>query len=192
MNIIDKLKELGVEVTSEIEKGLGGDYISKAEHEKKLGKVEAERDQLKKDYDAAKTTLEGFEGKDFDKLTAEIAEWKKKAEDSEKEYKAALQKRDYSDALKEAGKDLKFTSTSAQKAFFAELESNPLQMRDGKILGFDDFVKSYKETDEGAFVKEESGTRSQFTTTITRQSDGNNGTDLARIRSAMGLKNDTK
>ncbi len=192
MNVIEKLKKLGVEVTPEIEKELGGDYITVQEHEKKLGKVEVERDQLQKDYDAAKETLEGFEGKDFDQLTKDVAEWKKKAEDAKKEYDTAIQQRDYKDALKELTKDLKFTSKGAEKAFMADLESNPLQMRNGKVMGFDDFLKTYKESDADAFVKEESATRSQFTAGITQQKGGDNGTDVSKIRAAMGLSNEKK
>ena len=48
----------------------------------------------------------------------------------------------------------------------SELESNPLQMRDGKVLGFDDFLKGYKESDSDAFVKEEEEHRSSFTTNM--------------------------
>lgn len=194
MNIIEKLKALNVSITPEIEKELGGDYITRAEHDKKIGKVEAERDQLKADYAAAKETLEGFEGKDFDKMTAEVAEWKAKAEQAEKDFNAKLAKRDYSDAIKELAKDIKFSSNSAKKAFMEELENNPLQLREGKVLGFEDFVKAYKENDAGAFVPEQAQTRSTFTTTVTPQtgSQGGQGTDVAHLRAIMGLSNDKK
>lgn len=189
MNIIEKLKGLNVEITPEIEKALGGDYISKQEHEKKLGVVETERDKFKEDYETASETLKGFEGKDFEQLTKDVAEWKERAEQAEKDYKAKIEQRDYSDAIKELVKDLKFTSNSAKKAFMSDLEGNPLQMRDGKVLGFEDYLKNYKENDSDAFVTEESQTRSQFTGSINQQSGGDNGTDLAKMRAVMGLSN---
>ena len=40
MNIIDKLKSLGVEVTEEVEKALSGDWVSKFEMDKKLSKMQ--------------------------------------------------------------------------------------------------------------------------------------------------------
>ena len=166
MDLIKKLKDAGIEVTAEMEEILKGDFITVQEHEKKLNKVELERDKYKEDFETASETLKGFEGKDFDQLTKDVAEWKEKAERAEKDYAAKLSQRDYSDAIKELTKDLKFTSNSAKKAFLSELESNPLQMRDGKVLGFDDFLKGYKESDSDAFVKEEEEHRSSFTTSM--------------------------
>ncbi len=164
MKILEELKKLGIELTEEQQTAVKGKFseevISINEHDKKMGKLETERDKFKADYETAKTTLEGFEGKDFDKMTAEVNEWKTKAEQAEKDYKEKLQARDYSDAIKELSKDLKFTSNSAKKAFFADLESNPLQMREGKILGFDDFVKNF---DKDAFVTEAKAHKAQFT-----------------------------
>lgn len=164
MNIIEKLKTLGVEVTPEIEKALGGDFISKEELDKKIGKIEWERDKYKQDYETAKATLDGFEGKDFDAIQKERDEWKQKAEEKEKEYAAQLEHRDYMDKLKELTKDLKFSSNSAKKAFMADLESNPLQMRNGTVLGFEDYLKQYRENDASAFISEQEEEKAQFTT----------------------------
>ena len=166
MNLIEKLKAKNIEVTQEMEEILAGDFISVQEHERKIKRVEEERDKFKQDYETASETLKGFEGKDFEALTKELAEAKESLANSEKEYKAAIEKRDYQDAIQELTKDLKFTSNSAKKAFLSELESNPLQMRDGKVLGFDDFLKGYKESDSDAFVKEEEEHRSSFTTNM--------------------------
>ena len=166
MNLIEKLKAKNIEVTQEMEEILAGDFISVQEHERKIKRVEEDRDKFKNDFETASETLKGFEGKDFEALTKELAEAKESLANSEKEYKAAIEKRDYQDAIQELTKDLKFTSNSAKKAFLSELESNPLQMRDGKVLGFDDFLKGYKESDSDAFVKEEEEHRSSFTTNM--------------------------
>lgn len=166
MNLIEKLKAKNIEVTQEMEEILTGDFISVQEHERKIKRVEEERDKFKQDYETASETLKGFEGKDFEEITRDRDEWKAKAEQAEKDYNAKIEKRDYQDAIQELTKDLKFTSNSAKKAFLSELESNPLQMRDGKVLGFDDFLKGYKESDSDAFVKEEEEHRSSFTTNM--------------------------
>lgn len=128
-----------------------------------LTKAEADRDKFKSDYEAAKATLDGFEGKDFEAITKERDEWKGKAEKSEKDYREQLSKRDYSDAVKIAVEKIGFSSNSAKKAFIAELEADPLKIKDGKLLGFDDFVKSYKETDATAFKNEAEPGSAQFT-----------------------------
>lgn len=65
MDLTKKLKDAGVEVTAEMEELLKGDYISVQEHEKKLNKVELERDKYKKDFENASETLKGFEDKDL-------------------------------------------------------------------------------------------------------------------------------
>lgn len=189
MDLIKKLKDAGIEVTSEMEEVLKGDYITTQEHEKKLGKVEAERDSLVERAENAEATLKGFEGKDFEQLNKDLATWKEKAEQAEKEYAKKLEARDYSDAIKELTKDIKFSSNAAKKSFMADLESNPLQMRDGKVLGFDDFLKNYKESDSDAFVAEENKNRSSFTGNI-NTNNSNNGTDIAQMRAIMGLSTD--
>ena len=147
INILDKLKEFNVEVTADMEKAFKGEFISVDEHNKKVKRVEDERDNLQKNYDQAKATLDGFEGKDLAQIEKDRDEWKEKAENAEKEYKQALEKRDYADLIEKATAELKFTSNSAKKAFKAELLENPLPVKDGKLLGFDDFVKVYEESD---------------------------------------------
>lgn len=189
MNMIEKLKALNVEITPEIEKALSGEWLSELEAQKKTEKATEDAKAWKKRAEAAEETLKGFEGKDYDQLQRELESWKNKAEQAEKDFKAEMEKRDYSDAVKELSKDLKFTSNSARKAFMSELESNPLQMRDGKVLGFEDFVKGYKESDADAFVKEEQETRSKFTSAI-KSGGGGDGIDLSAMRSAMGLSNE--
>ena len=167
MKIINELEKLGLEIPDDLKESItkkfGEDVITYFEHEKKIKKVEEERDTYKQNYDDAKALLDGFEGKDFDAITKERDDWKKQAEESEQKFKEEILKRDYSDAVEKAVEGLKFTSNSAKKAFVSELLSDPLKMKDGKLLGFDDYVKSYKESDKDAFVSEEDGERFQFT-----------------------------
>ena len=57
MIIIDKLKSFGVEVTEEMEKALGGDWVSRFEMEKKLTKMQ-ELENQNKELVEKQTTLE--------------------------------------------------------------------------------------------------------------------------------------
>lgn len=122
-----------------------------------------ERDNYQTQFETAKATLEGFEGKDFDAITKERDEWKQKAEQAERDFKKQIEARDYSDAVEKAADGLKFSSKSARKAFVAELLADPLKLKDGKLLGFDDYVEAYKKNDETAIVTEAEGEQAQFT-----------------------------
>lgn len=159
LKIINELEKLGLEMTDEqkesIKNSIGEEVYSKGEHEKKVKKAEDERDQYKERYETAEETLKGFDGKDFDTITKERDEWKEKAEQAEKDFNAKIAERDYKDAIEEAVKDLKFTSNSAKKAFMADIMSDPLKMKDGKLIGFSDFVEAYKKDDASAFVDEQ-------------------------------------
>lgn len=101
-----------------------------------------ERDAARTQLADANKKLEGYD-----------PDWKQKAADAEQ--KAAAQvsalKADY--AAENAAAGLKFSSTSAKKAFLAELKGKGLALQDdGKLLGFEDFVKEYKTSDPDAFA----------------------------------------
>lgn len=70
--------------------------------QKKLDDMTAERDKEKGRADTAETTLKNFDGVDVEKLKKDIVDWKKKADDAEKEYRQKIADRDFNDMLKEA------------------------------------------------------------------------------------------
>lgn len=154
MNIIEKLKQFNVEITSDMEKTFGGDFLSEQEVNKKLNKAETDRDAWKQRAETAEETLKGFEGKDFDTITKERDEWKKKAEDAEREYAEKEAEREKQELLKEAFADVKFTSESAKKAIMAQVAEG-VTVKNGKLIGFNDLLDDAKKTDASAFVDEE-------------------------------------
>lgn len=94
------------------------------------------------------------------KETQEYKDLEQKLADKEKEYgtlQTKLADRDYSDAVRSAiagangGKGVKFSSKSAEKAFLAELKTNPLEMKDGALTGFDAYLKNQMDADPDAF-----------------------------------------
>lgn len=106
-----------------------------------ISTLAAERDAARTDLKAANEKLAGYD-----------PEWKAKAEQAERkagEQVAALQ-RDY--AAQNAAAGLKFSSASAKKAFLADLKEKNLPLQDGKLMGFDDYCKAYRESDPGAFA----------------------------------------
>ena len=170
VKIISELEKLGISLTDEqkesVKKSIGEELYSKPELDKKVGKVETERDEYKERAETAEETLKGFDGKDFDTITRERDEWKRKAEQAEMDYDAKIAEREKTDLLKEAFENVKFSSESAKKAVMADIKAN-VTVKDGKLIGFKDLLEDAKKNDAGAFVdeKEEQNEQNQATFT---------------------------
>ena len=166
-NIHEILKKFGVEVPADskadFDKEVAANYKTVAEHEKKLGKVEGERDNYAEQLKTAQETLKGFEGVDLATIQSELATWKTKAENAEKDYAAKLEARDFEDALKTAMEEYKFSSTAAKNAVTEEVRKAGLKLKDGKIFGLNDLMETIKAADASAFVTEREENRARFT-----------------------------
>lgn len=132
-----------------------------AENGKDLKKLQKEnatltsdRDTWKEKAETAEEALKGFEGIDPAQVQTQLAEYKKKAEDAEKDRDAKLYERDFADALRTALDGVKFSSEAAKKAVMADIEEAGLKLKDGKILGLNDLIAQMKEKDASAFVDE--------------------------------------
>ena len=174
------MTELGIEVSADkkesLTKKVAENYVTKAEHEKKLGKAETDRDTWKGKAETAESTLKGFEGVDLETMQKDLADWKKKAEDAEKNAQAQLYERDFTDALKTEFEGIKFSSEAAKRAIMAEVKKAGLKLKDGKILGLDDLITQMKEKDASAFVDDEQQKAQQnqarFTQPTNKQGQG--------------------
>lgn len=157
-NIIDICKEFGFEVpadkVTDFNKAVAENYKTVSEVEKKVSKIEAERDAHKERADTAEQTLKGFEGKDFDTITKERDEWKQKAEKAEKDYSDKMAAHEKSELLKEAFAEYEFTSEAAKKAIMAQV-SESVTVKNGKLIGFNDLIEDAKKNDASAFVDKE-------------------------------------
>ena len=172
MNIVEKLKSLGVEITTEIEKAFGGEFISEKEAEKKLAKVQAENETLKERLTTAEETLKGFEGKNFDEITRERDEWKQKAEESERLHTEKMAELEKQELLREAFAGVEFTSESAKKTIVAQI-SEGVTVKNGKLIGFNDLLEDAKKTDASAFVNKEQEELENNKAKFTEQFKGN-------------------
>ncbi len=157
-NIIEICKEFGLDVPadkqSEFTKKVAENYLTKAEHEKKIGKLEADRDTWKEKAETAENTLKGFEGVDLDKVQRELADWKDKAEKAEENAKKQIYERDFSDALKAELESVKFSSEAAKRDVMSQIKAAELKLKNGKILGLSDLIEQIKKDDASAFVDE--------------------------------------
>lgn len=156
--LIETLKSFGIEIPADkqadVKKALSEHYKNKEEHNKAITKLEADRDAWKEKAESAEETLEGFEGIDPAQVQSQLAEYKKKAEDAEKDRDAKLYERDFADALKAELEGVKFTSEAAKKSVMADIKEAGLKLKDGKILGLNDLISQMKEKDASAFVDE--------------------------------------
>lgn len=89
-----------------------------------------------------------------EKLEGYDPEWKTKAAQAQQAADARIAEIEMGCAAERAISGLKFSSESAKKAFLADLTAQKLPLQDGKLLGFEDFAKTYKEADPGAFLPE--------------------------------------
>ena len=143
-------------------------------------RLRTDRDTWKEKAETAETTLKGFEGVDLDTMQRELSDWKKKAEDAEKDAQAKLYERDFADALKTEFEGIKFSSEAAKRAIMTEVKDAGLKLKDGKILGLNDLIAQMKEKDASAFVDDEQIKAQQnaarFTQPIGKQNQGGNMT----------------
>lgn len=151
----DFLKNLGID-DANIDKILD-------ENSRDIGKEKQKAEQHKADLDTTRKQLEDRE-KDLEELkkTAGDAETtKKQLEELQAKYtketeahKAEIAERDYDAAVAGHVADLKFSSKGAKAAFVADLKTKKLEIKDGKLDGFDKYLEEAKKADPDAFAPE--------------------------------------
>lgn len=106
-----------------------------------IATLTAERDTARGQLTDANKKLEGYD-----------PDWQQKAAKAQEQADQQINDLKAKHAASSAVAGIKFSSESAKKAFLADLTEKKLPLQDdGTLLGFDDFVKSYKQADPGAF-----------------------------------------
>ena len=160
---------------------------------KKLDTVTTERDDFKTQLSNANTEIQSYKDMDVEGIKQKINDWETKYNEDTKALKEKLDKKDYDYKVKEKVSELKFTSESAKKAFISDLTDKGLKLENDNLLGFDDFLKSYKETDPGAFVPEEDPnqkTKPEFGSPTPGEQIGT--TELDDFMEVMGITKNNK
>lgn len=111
------------------------------------------RDADLKDVQEKLTAAQADAGKLTD-VTDQLKNLQTKYDTEQKEWAAKQQEQAYEFAVKTQANALKFSSAAAKRDFERGAIEKKLQMEGDKILGFDDYVKTYQEADPGAFVTE--------------------------------------
>lgn len=158
VNVAKELKKLGIEISDEqkesLKKSMGEELYSKEEMEDKVKKASSESEQWKNRAESAEKMLEGLDGKSPEDILKERDDWKRKAEDSKKDYEAKIAEHEKNELLKEAFSEIEFTSESAKKAIMEDI-SKGVSVRNGKLIGFSDLIEEAKKTDANAFVNKQ-------------------------------------
>lgn len=117
--------------------------------QKKLDDMTVERDKEKGRADTAEETLKGFDGVDVEKLNKSIADWKKKAEDAEKDYKQKIADRDFDDLLKEA---IKSANGLNEKAIMGCLDIPTLKASKNQKSDIESAIKALSEAEDSKML----------------------------------------
>jgi TolA-binding protein len=141
-----------------------GDYVSKSKFDDELKSKDATITELNSqittrdtDISNMKTKLENVDTDNKTKvadLTKQLGQLQATYDSAKSDYDAKLNKQSYEFAVKDFANSKKFTSNAAKRDFINEMLSENLNMKDGNILGAEDFVKSYSESNSDAFVIE--------------------------------------
>lgn len=170
-NIESILKKIGIEIPeekkSDFDKAFNKNYKTVSEMETVKENLKNANEQLKQrdaDLEELKKTMKGLEegNENAKKLTEQIEALQKKSKEEKEALEKQIESQKYDFAIEKRCAGLKFSSKAGRKAFISDLKEKELKMEDGEILGFDDFVKSYKENDAGVFSEETNGTTPKF------------------------------
>lgn len=141
-----------------------GDYVSKSKFDDELKSKDATITELNSqittrdtDISNMKTKLENVDTDNKTKvadLTEQLGQLQTTYDSAKSDYDAKLNKQSYEFAVKDFANSKKFTSNAAKRDFINEMLSENLNMKDSNILGAEDFVKSYSESNSDAFVIE--------------------------------------
>lgn len=138
----EDLKALGLN-DDQVQKVFAMNGAEMNDLKQQVATLTTERDTARTQLGDANKKLEGYD-----------PDWKTKAAEAENQAKAQVAELQHDFAAQSAVSGVKFSSESAKKAFLSDLKAKKLPVQEGKLLGFDDYLKSYKESDPGAFAQE--------------------------------------
>lgn len=159
-----------------------GTYIPK----QKFDNLNEQKKDLENQLKETNDKMQELSKVDTEELKQQIVDLQKKYEEDTKALNSKYEAREYDIKLNDYAKDLKFSSNSARKSFMNDLKAKELKFEDDKLVGFDDFVNSYKENDPSAFINETQEEPSVKVSTGGEHNGAENPDD-AFINKIMGL-----
>lgn len=156
------LKNLGLtdEQVNQIMTENGNDI---EKYRKEVESKTKELETLNTKYESAQNSLndankqiKSYKDMDIEGIKNSAAEWEKKYKDETAELnnKLTQQERDFATNSYFAG--MNFTSESAKRGIISQFKEQNFELKDGKLIGADEYINGLKESDAGAFVVEKS------------------------------------
>lgn len=153
--------------------------------QQQIQSLTAERDGLRTQLEAANTEIQSYKDMDIDGIRQRAADWENRYNTETAALRDQLQAVEYGHTVEQAVSGYKFSSGAAKKQFISDLTAKKLPTENGKLLGLDEFVAGYKESDPDAFVSEEGG----VPFAVKGGSSGNSGSAKpSALRAAFGLE----
>ena len=178
-NIHTILSEAGITVPEDkktaFDKAVAENYKTLAEHEKKVNRLTDDLAAEKQRADTAVETLKGFEGKDFDAITKDRDEWKRKHDEAQQKYQQEQEEREYNT-------DLEAAATAAKcrdlKALTAHLDHETLRKSKNRKADMEAAINAQRT--ERAYLFEDNGGKPAFAAPTGNGTSGGSGGTLTR------------
>lgn len=157
------------------------------QYKSKVSALETEREGLKTQLEEANKSIKSYQDMDIDGIKKAAADWEAKYNADTKSLQEKLDAQAYGYAVEGIAAKEHFSSRAAKAAFVADLTKKGLKLEDGKLIGYDDFLKGYKESDPDAFVPEDNGDNGQKNPSFVAMTHGGGGDTMSAMRTAFGL-----
>lgn len=183
-NIHTILSEAGITIPEDkkaaFDRAVAENYKTIAEHEKKVNRLTEDLDAEKKRADTAVETLKGFEGKDFDAITRERDDWKRKHDENQQKYQQEQEEREYKADLEQAASAAKCRDL---KALTAHLDHETLRKSKNRRADMEAAINDQRT--ERAYLFEDNGGKPTFTEPTGTGSAGGNA---ITVKDIMAIK----
>lgn len=114
-----------------------------------IGKRDADLKDLRTQLEAAQTDATRLAD-----VTKQLGDLRTQYDADTAAYQKRLKDQAFDHALDRATGSITFSSKAARAQFLTDVRAKGLSMEGEQILGFDDYVKTYRESDPGAFAPE--------------------------------------
>lgn len=156
------LKNLGVE-DSAIDRIIAENEKAVNSEKQKTEKSKTDLTEAQKKLTTAQSDLEALQKSSGDAaaIQQQLKDLQAKYDADIAERDAKIAARDYDDAARAAvsANGLKFSSKAAERDFYAQAREKKMELKDGVLTGFDDFLKAQQEADPYAFASDKPAPR---------------------------------
>ena len=138
-----------------------GNYVAKNKYDSEVQALNSQIEALNgtlstrdTDLNDLKTKLEaaGADSGRIATLTKDFEDLQSKYAADTKAYEDKLKKQSYEFAVREFAGQQQFSSKAAKREFIRAMVDENLKMKDGNIIGADDFVNGYREENADSFI----------------------------------------